>query len=90
MTLENSLTDGILEIFQKQNIMCISVDMGKQELNFQINHSLTSGVKYMNNFRRIKPIFNKHCGILTYMTVKQMNNFRGIQIIEKSLKIHNG
>ena len=43
-------TNVLLKKFNSLNQAQISVDMGKRELNFQINYNMSSGVKYIDNF----------------------------------------
>ena len=68
--LENLLTDGFLKSFQELNQIQISVDIRKRKLYFQINYSLTSGVKYMNHFREINQIFYNSCGNYVHIITK--------------------
>ena len=64
-------TNVLLKKSNSLNQAQISVDMGKRELNFQINYNLSSGVNYIDYFGKIRPIFNNLCGGYVHILVKQ-------------------
>ena len=63
----------------------MSVEMGKRELNFQIDYNLGSGVQYIDYFGKIRPNFDNFCGVLVQILVKQ----NASKIILKNVFVKN-